>query len=365
MMFSPIVIRSNRGEYPVNFYDDFELLCEATLDSKATIVVLDESIQRIYEKRLEPLVGSAETFVIHSSESEKTLDGCTRLLEHMAARNANRDTVVLAIGGGVLQDIVTFAAHVYFRGIAWHFVPTTLLAMADSCIGAKASINFSGFKNQLGVYHSPSMVSICVAFTKSLDDTALLSGLGEIVKLHLAGPETAFDELVETIANRGLRSPELSKMVYRSLRIKQGYIEQDEFDNGVRRHLNYGHTFGHALESITDHAVPHGIAIAIGMDLVNYISLKRGLLSSSIYRRIHEFLARTFAFSIRGEIRPEDWIAPTKRDKKSKDGKLRLVLLRKPGELELVEQENASELFLWVSEYCNSQMFLRTKIQIN
>jgi len=215
-------------------------------------------------------------------------------LTFLQQHDCNKQSVVIAVGGGILQDIVAFAAHVYYRGLKWHFVPTTLLSMADSCIGAKSSINFNGFKNQLGSFHSPARVYIVDQFVRTLSDDEVRSGYGEIFKLFLIGSRDLFGRLKEAVAQDGFRNPSLPEFIYESLRVKQAIIEVDEYETGPRRILNYGHTFGHALEGLTHYEVPHGLAVVWGLDLVNWLAHRAGLLSREDFDDIHEFAARYF-----------------------------------------------------------------------
>lgn len=231
----PLSIKSAQGVYPVEFDRTVADLCNALADQPRTLVIIDRNVARLYKGALAPLLHGRPVYEVHATEEEKTLDGCARALEFMQVNNASRQTRVVAIGGGILQDIATFCTHVYYRGLKWVYVPTTLLGMADSCIGAKASINFRGFKNQLGVFHSPAGVRICLDFLASLPDIELASGYGEIVKLHLVGSRERFADLAQTLESGGWRNGRTSEFIRASLEIKKAIIEVDEFDDGLRR----------------------------------------------------------------------------------------------------------------------------------
>jgi 3-dehydroquinate synthase len=347
----PLSIKSAQGVYPVSFDSTVAGLCGDLAQEIHSVVLIDRNVARLYAKDLAPLLAGRPVHEVSATEDEKTLDGCSRALEFLVLNNASRQTAVVAIGGGILQDIATFCAHVYFRGLKWSYVPTTLLGMADSCIGAKASINFKGFKNQLGVFHSPAAVRICLEFLRTLPDLELCSGYGEIVKLHLVGSRDKFEALASAVTRDGWRSAQLPGFVRESLTIKKAIIEVDEFDRGLRRILNYGHTFGHALESVTDHGIPHGVAVAWGMDLCNLIAVKRGILGEADFRQIHRLLAERFAFALRGAIDASALIDATRRDKKVRDNRLTLILLKEPGSLEIHAQDYGAELEDWVRYY--------------
>ncbi len=260
-------------------------------------------------------------------------NGCSNFFQQ---NNATKQTIIIAIGGGVIQDITTFSAHVYYRGLRWVFVPTTLLSMCDSCIGAKASINFNNFKNQLGAFHSPHRVLICLPFLDTLSDTEIISGYGEILKLLLTGSAEQFALLRDAVEQGGLRNTDLSRLIFESLNVKKKIIEEDEYERDLRRILNYGHTFGHALEAITHHGIPHGKAVAWGVDLVNYLAVERGLLDRAEYDSIHAFIRKHFAHRLTQPVSAQELIDTTRRDKKVADGKVNLILLRTAGELKIV-----------------------------
>lgn len=351
-------INSAQGPYTVFFDKGLSGLAAKLLVVPGSLVVIDCAVHDRFGAQLAEVLARTPHFIVQTSEDEKTLEGCSRVLTFLQANNASRQTQIIAIGGGIVQDIVTFCAHVYYRGLNWTYVPTTLLAMADSCIGAKASINFNGFKNQLGVFHSPSAVRICLAFADTLPVDEIRSGYGEIVKLHLVASGEHFARLSNAISSDGWRSPRLEQFVFDSLKTKKSIIEIDEFDNGVRRTLNFGHTFGHALESVTNHGIPHGIGVVWGMDVVNFISMRRGFLSAGDYATLHNFFRTFFGWRLPAEINMETLLSATQRDKKNRDGKLNLVLMTAPGKLDVVPQEYGGQLSSWLSEYLASQNYL-------
>lgn len=354
-----LVIRSAQGLYPVRFHADFTALARELLGVPRAVLVIDRNVAAAYRQELAAVFAAVPTHEVAVSEDEKTLEGCARVLTFLQQQNANRETTLLAVGGGVLQDICTLCAHLYYRGLRWYYYPTTLLGMADSCIGAKASINFNGFKNQLGVFHSPNAVGILPAFLASLPEHELRSGWGEIVKLHLIGSAEHLRHLTTILESEGWRSPRLVELIHASLEVKQAVIEVDEFDQGIRRTLNYGHTFGHALEAITNHAIPHGLAVAWGMDLINFLALRAGLMAETDFATIHQLLARHFAWRLPRDVNAEELIAATRRDKKISGGKLNLAVLRRPGEMVMHPQAYDAGLSAQVADYLVRHSFAR------
>jgi 3-dehydroquinate synthase len=198
---------------------------------------------------------------VEAEEKRKNLFEVDRILGEFSANGLTRGGSVMALGGGVVQDLATFAASVYMRGIQWTYAPTTLMAMADSCIGGKSSLNVSGAKNLAGNIYPPAAVVIDPKFIATLEAEDVVAGLGEAVKIAFcAGPE-AFESYQRRFADRTQWEP-LIEVV---LSAKRWFVETDEFDLADRRLLNFGHTFGHALEAATDFEVNHGVAVVVGM----------------------------------------------------------------------------------------------------
>lgn len=329
------VVHSGQGDYEIDFVGDLRPLASTIQCIPGGVLFIDQNVDQLYAETFAPVKEKIPSLVIPATEEEKTLAGVSRALEFFVQSDCTKQTVVIAVGGGIIQDIATFAAHVYYRGVPFVFVPTTLLAMADSCIGAKCGINFSSFKNQLGVFHSPSRVLICTKFIETLAEVDVASGYGEILKLMLTGSAELY-ERVETILDRsGFRNPDLESLIEQSLLVKKGIIEEDEYEKDIRRVLNYGHTFGHALESVTAHALPHGHAVAWGVDLANYLAYRRGILSQELFERIHLLVCRHFRMRLTPPISTAALIRASRRDKKIVDGKLTMVLLERPGKLRL------------------------------
>jgi 3-dehydroquinate synthase len=277
-MSPSIEIASQMGNYVVHFEDDIGSLIAILSKGEGNIVIVDELVARLY-----PSLADRSRFPhlieVEATEGNKTLGECEAILKFMSENGAHKGTHLIGIGGGIIQDLVTFCAHVYFRGLEWTFVPTTLLGMADSCIGAKASINFLGYKNQLGVFHSPRNVWISTEFLRTLPDSEIRSGYGEIVKLHLIkGPEY-WKDLLSSLQSGGLSGREHGASIRASLEIKKAVIEVDEFDRGVRKKLNYGHTFGHALESITNHTESPSLGASISLTTLPIVTAASRRLS--------------------------------------------------------------------------------------
>jgi len=285
---------------------------------------------------LQPACRNRPVLEIDATETEKSLPGVERVLEFFQKTGCAKSSLVVAVGGGITQDIVAFAAHMYHRGLRWAFVPTTLLAMADSCIGAKCGLNWHDAKNQLGVFYAPSRVLVCTKFLGTLSEADIRSGHGEIFKLSLIGSAEFFAAYEARVDREGLGRSDMETLIHDSLGVKKRVIEQDEYETDMRRILNYGHTFGHALEAVTGYAVPHGLAVVWGLDLANRIAFRKGILSKPEFDSIHAFVERRFAVRLERPVSAADLIQGARRDKKACGNKVNLVLLERPGSLQIV-----------------------------
>lgn len=282
------VVRSSPRSYAVDFLPSHPGTAEAVLDAvgrhRHAALVGD---RRVLDLHLQGGLDGTPCLALDATEALKSLDGAAQVLDFLVEAGAGKDTMVVAVGGGIIQDVVGFAAGVLKRGVPWTYVPTTLLSQADSCIGSKTGINFRRTKNLLGIFYAPRQVLVHPGFVATLQHHDLLSGLGEIYKLCITGGleclatfERHLDEALAGDAEvlRGLAAL--------SLAVKRPVIEADERDTDLRRALNFGHSIGHALESVTDYAVPHGIAVTIGALVESELSRQRGRLPDEDFDRL-------------------------------------------------------------------------------
>jgi 3-dehydroquinate synthase len=209
--------------------------------------------------------GGVEAITIESSEAVKSLDAMPAVITEMRRRGANRQTELVAIGGGIVQDVAAFVASVFMRGIAWKYVPTTVLAMSDSCIGGKSSINVGPYKNLVGTFHPPKEILIDPALVDTLSPEQRSAGLIEAGKIcYCRGPQQ-FADYLALKPDPGMTADQIEPALTASLMAKKWFIETDEYDQAERLLLNFGHTFGHAIEGATHFRISHGIAVAVGI----------------------------------------------------------------------------------------------------
>jgi 3-dehydroquinate synthase len=253
-MTDRIQIRTSVGSYTVEFDNKTPIILESQQDR---FFIVDQ----VFIDRLD--LPNSQVFWISADEEHKSLQTIEQACLKLKSYGLSREGTICAIGGGVTQDIATLTAALYMRGVPYEYFPTTVLGMVDSCIGGKSSINVGTVKNLIGNIYPPTRIRIDSRFANSLSVTAISSGLAEALKIAFCSGRDSFIEMFDLISEFQLE--DLEEVSWRSLRSKKWFIETDEFDQAERLQLNFGHTFGHAIETATRFAVPHGIAVAIGM----------------------------------------------------------------------------------------------------
>ena len=322
-----MIIHSRFKDYQVDIVDDFDFVDELVQTSYSQFVI-DSNVYHLY-KNLFEAIAPERLIVLDSSESVKTIDTVLQICEKMTDIPAKRNTHLISIGGGIVQDITGFVASSLYRGIKWTFVPTTLLAGCDSCIGGKTSLNFLKYKNLLGSFYPPNRIVICPSFFKTLSQKDFESGLGEVVKFNImAGPD-GLDYIEGELENLLSRDDlSLKKCIENSLQFKKTFIEIDEFDRGERIKLNFAHTFGHGIETVTDYEIPHGTAVAIGMIMANHISMNRKMISQEFYSKCESVLKRIIHIDYDFNMMVfDEYINAVRKDKKQVNEQITAVLL--------------------------------------
>ncbi len=210
-------------------------------------------------------------------EASKSLEQLPVLIERLRSAGVDRGTTLIAVGGGIIQDITGFAASVYMRGLPWIYVPTTVLAMVDSCIGGKSSINVGPYKNLVGTFHPPQHIRIDPLLASTLPPEQFAAGLIEAAKICFCCGSQSFTRYLSYAPAPGMPSAALEEVILESLQAKKHFIERDEFDKKERLLLNFGHTFGHALEGASHYSIPHGIAVGLGILCSLIFQQQRGI----------------------------------------------------------------------------------------
>ena len=288
------------------------------------------------------LKAQPRVIAVPADEDRKNLGSVAEIIESMRDAGANRQSHMLAVGGGVVQDLATFAASVYMRGIDWTYCPTTLLGMVDSCVGGKSSINVGEYKNIVGNYYPPARILIDPVFCRTLPVTQRIAGLCEAAKICFASDDETFRNYLGLVAQGDLFADEsrLARLVSLSLRAKKGFIEEDEFDHGIRLLLNFGHTFGHALEGASGFALSHGVAVGVGVLAAIDFSRRIGLADGS-HRRTRDFVAHVQGLlacvpgldAVLDSIDAEEALRRFRSDKKHQRGHYAVILVDPQGVL--------------------------------
>ena len=317
-----INIHSHLYDYSVEFVKDFADILNNF--SESTVYVIDTNVYNLYFGKFKSL-DKNKIFMMEAVEHNKNMDSVMEIISFMQSIGVRKNWKVVCFGGGITQDVTTIASNLYLRNIDWFFFPTTLLSMCDSCIGGKCGINFKNFKNQIGVFYPPKKIYIDTKFIDTLTKDDYLNGWGELLKFSLTSDTTFYNDVEKE--KKHIPCGKIAEYIHRGLFVKKIIIEQDEFESDLRRVLNYGHTFGHALEAYTNNAVPHGKGVIWGIDVVNYIAAKEGLISNDDYLRIKGLIKRAFLTEEIIINEPERLFNIIKTDKKVRGNTLSFALL--------------------------------------
>ena len=320
------------------------LLDDAGLGSRR-FVVSSPVIWKLHGGSLQNL-STAEPILIPDGERYKTLQTTTRIYEALIRTEADRGSVIIAVGGGVVGDVAGFAAATYLRGLPLVQVPTTLLAQVDSSIGGKVGVNHQLGKNLFGTYHQPAVVGIDPLLLKTLPRREFRSGLYEVVKYGMIASRDLFDRIVRQSKEIFARDPDvLLPAITESCRIKAEVVAADERESGPRRVLNYGHTIGHALEAVTRYRrFRHGEAIAYGMLAAADLATGRGALARQDRQALAELIALLGPLPAISDLSTAQVMEAVRRDKKVVNGRLHFVICIAIGATTILDDVTEQEL---------------------
>ena len=322
------------------------LLDEAGLGPRR-IVVSSPVIWKLHGPALQP-VSAAEPILIPDGERFKTLQTASRIYDALVRLEADRGTVLVAAGGGVVGDVAGFAAATYLRGLSLVQVPTTLLAQVDSSIGGKVGVNHALGKNLIGAFHQPAVVAIDPLLLRTLPRREFRSGLYEVVKYGMIASRGLFDRVARDSKAIFARDPGvLVPAIADSCRIKADVVSADERESGPRRVLNYGHTVGHALEAVTRYRrFRHGEAIAFGMLAAADLAAARGALAPRERQALADLITLLGPLPAISDLSAAQVVEAIRRDKKVVDGRLHFVICIEIGATTVVDDVSEEELTL-------------------
>lgn len=324
------IIKSEQG---------FSWLKEEIKSQAKPLVLIDRNIKENILKEVN--LTQIPCLTIDATENNKDIMTVLKVCDFLGENGANRGSMLYVIGGGIIQDLGAFAGYMYKRGIPWTFIPTTLLSQADSCLGGKTAVNYGKTKNVLGLFSAPRQVIVDSRFVRTLNDEDRLSGCGEIFRLLVTGGSESFKFFQNHVNDFIAGSREsVNLLTVASLSVKKSIVEYDEFETDIRRSMNYGHSIGHAIEALSNYAIPHGQGVTIGILVENKISKNRGLLSSSednmIYREGRKIISENVWEEFK-KIDPVKLLPFLSNDKKAEGINLKLATIESIGKMKFID----------------------------
>lgn len=332
-----------RSCYSITMNPDFSHLISditeavGTDRTKKICIVSDSNVAKIYMDKVKELLKkqfeAVTSYVFTAGEASKNMDTVQKIYEHLIIEHFDRHDLLVALGGGVVGDMVGFTAATYLRGIDFIQIPTSLLAQVDSSIGGKTGVDFRQYKNMVGAFYQPRLVYMSMEVFASLPDRQFANGMAEELKHGLIRDRAYYEWMKE---NRTLiceKAPEtMLGLLETGCNIKRVVVENDPKEQGERALLNFGHTIGHAIEKLSDFTLYHGECVSLGMVAAAYLSVKKGHLTAADLADI-ELTLTAYALPIRiGGYDPDEILATTKSDKKMIGGRIKFTLLRAVGE---------------------------------
>lgn len=298
-------------------------------------IVTDDTVDSLYGnktvKALENEGFSVKKYVIPHGEQSKNADNLFKIVSFLAEENFTRNDVLVALGGGVVGDLTGFCAATYMRGIRFVQMPTTLLAAVDSSVGGKTAVDLPQGKNLFGAFWQPSLVICDTDTLDTLSEEIFADGTAEIIKYGMIFDKELFDTVKSGMWNR-------EEVIAKCVEIKRDIVNVDEFENGIRQILNFGHTFGHGIEALSDFQLSHGHCVAIGMAMITYALLEKGEIAKETYNGLIEALNKN-NIPVSCDFDYESIYNKVMLDKKSYSGGIKLITVREIGKAQIEETD--------------------------
>ncbi|WP_026497495.1 3-dehydroquinate synthase [Butyrivibrio sp. WCD2001] len=331
---------NNEPCYDIVLDDSFEGLAERIsglgFSGRKIAIITDTNVEKLYAEQikecLETVSPTTVVYAIPAGEENKNLSEIEKIYQVLIDNHFDRHDLIVALGGGVVGDMVGYTAATYLRGIAFIQIPTTLLAQTDSSIGGKTGVDFKGYKNMVGAFYMPKLVYMNVSVLNSLPGEQFASGFAEVMKHGLIKDSDFYMWLIDNMYEIEEKDPEtLMSMIKKSCSIKRAVVEKDPTEKGDRALLNFGHTIGHAIEKYKDFTLFHGECVALGCVAAAFISWKRQMLSMEEYYEIRDmFVPFGLPISVT-DIDAEKVIELMHSDKKADGNTIKFILLKKVG----------------------------------
>lgn len=362
-----ILVKSSRFYYPVyvgsSIINKIPKLISGLNLADSVFVLIDQKVDRLYGNEIRKILnlntGKSHYYLINAGEKSKSLSSCEKIYNNLLKTKYERETLLLAIGGGTIGDVGGFVASTYVRGVQLVHIPTTILAAVDSSIGGKTGINFLQRKNLIGTFYQPKAVIADTSFFNTLSYNDRVSGFGEVIKYAYLSSNSYYDLLYSNFdALLNLKSQHLKKVIEECITIKAAVVSQDEFETfGVRKILNFGHTFAHAFESYSNYRIDHGKAVVIGIICALFLSYKLKLITKSqleYYLKLPSQMrdGKVLIKSIKGINKFENnkLLEIMRSDKKSRRGELNFVLIAGIGKIIIDVKADKGDIFYALNE---------------
>ncbi len=336
-----IQVKTQSKEYTIYLKESFNDITNAfesiNIKNRKVCIVTDNNVEKLYIEEisdmLKPICKELYSYSFKAGEESKSLETISDMYKFFLENRLDRKSVIVALGGGVVGDMAGFAASTYMRGISFVQIPTTLLAQVDSSVGGKTGVDFMGSKNIIGAFYQPEFVYINVNTINTLPKDEFYSGMAEVIKYGLIKDIDFYNFILQNKDSiKNLNIDYLKKIVYKSCTIKADVVSQDEKETGLREILNFGHTFGHSIESLSKFKLLHGQCVGIGMISALYLSKKVGIITE---KEIECFKELLMFFDLPIEARNfsvKDIYEQMFLDKKAKNNQIDVILLKNLGE---------------------------------
>jgi len=331
-------------EYPYDILVGYNILKNVSAEfskrkiSGSILIITDKNVYNLHSLKIKSAFRNNDRkvkyFIAEPGENTKSFEVLHQIFSLLINEKFGRDSLIIAIGGGVIGDLAGFAAATFMRGVQFVQVPTTLLASVDSSVGGKTGINFDGTKNIIGAFYQPRLVITDLQFLETLPEEELLCGFGEIIKYSFLSGYDLYETLqkkADRILSRDLKL--IERLVIKSVNIKKAVVLQDEKETGMRKILNLGHTFAHAFESALDFRIKHGEAVIAGIVCALRLSSLKGFMPEEASESYINFIINFIRTKELKNINNKEIYNLMLKDKKNSDGKIRFVLVKEPGKL--------------------------------
>ncbi|MHC1750461.1 MAG: 3-dehydroquinate synthase [Cellulosilyticaceae bacterium] len=329
--------KSKQRPYSIVITDDFKHLTDWIIEAPSSIcIVTDDNVSKLYLDEVEGILRRlAPTYshIIKHGEMTKNLNTVSEVYNTLVQHKIDRSSLVVALGGGVVGDLAGFVAATYMRGVPFIQIPTTIVAQNDSSVGGKVGVDYLNYKNMVGAFYNPSLVYINVTTLQTLPEREVCAGMGEVIKHGIIKDAKLVDYLEQN--QKGILScntKELIDMTAYSIQIKSDIVEEDPTEKGIRKILNFGHTIGHAIESLSDFTLLHGECVGYGIVMAAYISYERAYMTEDDLVRIIN-LCKYYGLLKPFKCAKEEAVCECiLHDKKKQQGKVDFILSKKIGE---------------------------------